>query len=248
MKEKEADINNIAEWYDSPSGFTKEWPNLYKKLISYRYNAIKPYLKGKNILEIGFANGDMTQYLFNHFEEVVGLEGGKPFIEKINKRFPEQYKSGQFKIIHALVENFKSEQEYDVVLMSHVLEHLDNPIEILRKLKKFVKKNGVILILVPNANSLHRQVGVKMNMLRKVDELNEQDKKLGHKRVYTWNTLKNQIIKADLKILKLKGYFLKPLANSQIEKWFTEKMIDAFYELGNEYQEISLEILVVCQK
>ncbi|MFX1343480.1 MAG: class I SAM-dependent methyltransferase [Promethearchaeota archaeon] len=248
MKERKKNIDDIAEWYDSPSGFTKEWPKLYQKLISFRYQAIKPYLKGKSILEIGFANGDMTQYLFRHFEVVIGLEGGQPFIEKIKKRFPEHYKSGQLKIIHTLVENFDSEDKYDVVLMSHVLEHLDNPVEILRKLKKFVKKDGVILILVPNANSLHRQVGVKMNILRRVDELNEQDKKLGHKRVYTWNILKKQIIKADLKILKFEGYFLKPLANSQIEKWFSEDLINAFYELGNEYQEISLEILAVCQK
>ena len=44
------------------------------------------------------------------------------------------------------------------------------------------------------------------------------------------------------------GVFLKPLTNSQIEKWWTEEMMDAFYELGKEYPEIAAEIYAVCEK
>ncbi len=239
-------IDEIAEWYDSPEGFTKNWYNLYKKLVFFRYNAIKPFLEGNIILEVGIANGEMTQYLFQHFEKVIGLEGSSHFIEEIKKRFPEYYKSNRLELIHSLLEDYSSDIKYDIILFSHILEHLDKPGEILLKLKKWIKKDGKIIILVPNANSLHRQVGVKMGLLNRIDDLNDLDKKLGHKRVYTWDTLKETLIDSGLKIVELGGYFLKPLANYQIEKWFTEKMIDAFFELGKKYQEMGVEIYAIC--
>jgi hypothetical protein len=87
-----------------------------------------------------------------------------------------------------------------------------------------------------------------MGLLKRVDELNELDKKLGHRRVYSWETLKKDIEKAGLKIKAMGGVFLKSLTNSQIEKWWTEEMMDAFYELGKEYPEIAAEIYAVCEK
>jgi general stress protein 26 len=38
---------------------------------------------------------------------------------------------------------------------------------------------------------------------------------------------------------------LKFLANGQIEQWFSQDMIQAFYELGKDYPELCAEIMVV---
>ena len=47
------------------------------------------------------------------------------------------------------------EKSYDVILLFHVLEHLENPVEDIKRLKRFLKENGTFIIEVPNVT--HRQ-------------------------------------------------------------------------------------------
>ncbi|RKX92674.1 MAG: class I SAM-dependent methyltransferase [Spirochaetes bacterium] len=248
MNRKKEIIEKVAKWYDSQGGFKKDWGNFHKKLVYYRYLTASKFFKGNTVLEMGIADGEMTEYLFKHFDKVVGLEGSEHFIEEVKHRFPEYFKSGRLELIHSLFEEYKSEAKFDTILAGHILEHMENPIEILTRIKDWLVDDGIIIILVPNANSLHRQAGVKMGLLKKVDERNDLDRKLGHRRVYSSETLKRDIKSAGLKIKEMGGVFLKPLTNAQIERWFTKEMMDAFYELGKEYPEIAAEIYAVCEK
>ena len=71
----------------------------------------------------------------NHGSKIVhGLE---PNLKLKNKRFKN------IKIINQTIENFKSNQKYDLILMAHVLEHLIDPqiaIKNCRKIKRLGKK------------------------------------------------------------------------------------------------------------
>lgn len=104
---------------------------------------------------------------------------------------------------------------------------------------------GVILCAVPNSHSLHRQIAVKMGILENENSLNETDIKNGHRRVYNYNSLKNDFFAAGLKIKFSGGYWLKPLSNSQIDDFFTPQMNNSFIELGELYPEIAAEIYIV---
>ena len=42
------------------------------------------------------------------------------------------------------------DQKFDVIWMSHVFEHLSNPISFLNKIKSKMEKNGILFIEVPN--------------------------------------------------------------------------------------------------
>jgi SAM-dependent methyltransferase len=54
--------------------------------------------------------------------------------------------------IHADLErdNLNFQHRYDVLLFSHVLEHLIDPISVLKKLLPSLRKNGKVIILLPN--------------------------------------------------------------------------------------------------
>ena len=41
------------------------------------------------------------------------------------------------------------------------------------------------------------------------------------------------------------GYWLKPIANSQIEQSWTPEMLEAFMQLGEQYPDIAAEIYVI---
>lgn len=46
------------------------------------------------------------------------------------------------------------------------MEHVDNPIEIVKLAKDWLEEDGVMLLGVPNALSIHRLATVKIGMLK----------------------------------------------------------------------------------
>ena len=109
----------------------------------------------------------------------------------------------------------------------HVLEHVQDPVDILRRAGRWLAPGGKILAAVPNALSLHRQAAVLMGLLPKVDALNEMDLRHGHRRVFDPDRFRDIFRQAGLGIEIFGGYWLKPLANSQLENQWTPPMIDA---------------------
>lgn len=240
MNELESEIHfltDVSKWYSSRKG-------LDSKLILYRAKTLLPHFKPPKVLELGCADGLMTEILVKHFKKVVSVDGSPKFCEKVRNTI----KAKNLEVICSLFEEYRPKEKFDTIIMAHILEHVKDPVLIMKRFITWLKDNGVILIDVPNANSLHRQAGVKMGLLKRVKELNELDKKLGHKRVYTPESLSNDIKSAGLKIKEIGGVFLKPLTNKQIEESWTEEMMDAFYELGKDYPEIAAEIYAVCEK
>ena len=146
----------------------------------------------------------------------------------------------------SLFEDYVPKQKFDTIIMAHILEHVKHPLLLLKRAKQWLEKDGILLVDVPNANSLHRQIGVKMGLLKTVTDLNKTDIQIGHRRVYTLAYLKKDILDAGFKILKTGGIFLKPISNKQIEETWNKDIINAFYELGKEYQSIDAEIYIVC--
>jgi len=106
----------------------------------------------------------------------------------------------------------------------------------------------VLIVGVPNAKSFHRLAAVKMGLLKSEYELNNRDIELGHYRVYDILMLQNELINAGYKICYKGGVFFKPLSNKQIQDNWNAEMIEAFYELGKDFQENTAEIFVVVKK
>jgi 2-polyprenyl-3-methyl-5-hydroxy-6-metoxy-1,4-benzoquinol methylase len=159
----------------------------------------------------------------------------------VRERFP------QVEVVHALFEDFEPERPFDNIIMGHVLEHVEHPIEILTSVRGWLSPNGRVFCAVPNARSLHRQAAVVMGLLPKEDALNDLDVHHGHRRIYTPETLRAAFIEAGFKIEVFGGYFLKPISNGQIESAWTSEMVDAFIQMGERYPDIAGEIYVVAE-
>ena len=212
-----------------------------RKLIHYRYKTIKEYIQGPLGLELGSAEGEMTQYLIEDFKHLTSVDGSKELLKMIPP-YENHTK------VHSFFENYKPEKKFNTIIMEHILEHVDNPVEILNLAKAWLEEDGVILLGVPNANSIHRLAAVKMGMLKISNELNSRDYSLGHKRVYSMKTLTKDIRLAGLKIIKSGGVYFKPLSNGQIENNWNEDMIEGFFELGKDFPDNCAEIYAICKK
>lgn len=210
--------------------------------IKYSFEIFRRFMRGSSILEMGPAEGIMTQLLAELPMELSLVEGSEKFSRDLAGRFPTA------SVHHSLFEDFRAERRFDNIVLGHVLEHVDNPVEILAGAKEWLTEDGIILAAVPNARSLHRQAAVLLNLLSNEQELNEADIHHGHRRVYTPETFRHAFLEAGLKIKVFGGYWLKPLSNRQIEETWTKEMLLAFMQLGERYPDIAGEIYIVAGK
>ena len=207
--------------------------------MRYCFRILKRFLRQGSVLEMGPAEGVMTEQLVSLGLPLTVVEGSGLFCEDLRKRFPA------LRVVHALFEDFEPEQPFANVVMGHVLEHVQDPVSLLKKVRNWMTNDGVVFCAVPNARSLHRQAATMMGLLPKEDALNALDLHHGHRRVFTPETLRNVFYEAGFRIEVFGGYFLKPISNGQIESNWTPEMVDAFLQLGERYPDIAGEIYVV---
>ena len=191
-------VNESAKFYND------SFLNFDFKLAEFNYLTIKHYFKGKIALELGPAIGQMTKYLVSHFDKIHVVEGSKELLDQIPK-YNNVIKH------HSYFEEFKTEINFDTIIMGHVLEHLEHPIEVLKLVYKWLADDGVLIISVPNAKSLHRLAAVEMGLLDTEYDLNERDRELGHYRVYDLLKLKRHARQAGFKVFESGSIFLKPV-------------------------------------
>ena len=234
MKNNESDrVKAISNWY------IEEQLDFDKRMIRYRYETIRPKFIGKNCLELGPAEGEMTKFLLNDFEKLTVVEGASELLEKIPDA-PNLIK------VHSLFEDYHPSELFDTIILEHVLEHVDDPASLLRIVKKWLNPNGKLFLGVPNANSIHRLAAVKMGILSEPSELNSRDIALGHRRVYTPDSFIQEIEETGLNVIESGGVYFKPLSNGQIQDNWNEEMIQGFFELGKDFPAVAAEIYAIC--
>jgi len=207
--------------------------------IDYCAEVFARFFQGRRCLEMGPAEGVMTRHLARAFPDLTLVEGAEPFCESLRARFPSAT------VVRSLFEDFEPAEPFDTIVLGHVLEHVEDPVEILRRARSWLAPAGVICSAVPNSRSLHRQAAVIMGMLESEDSLNPTDLHHGHRRVYNPESLRADFLAAGLSIRHCGGYWIKPLANAQMEGTWTPEMIRAFMQLGERYPDIVAEIYVI---
>lgn len=170
------------------------------------------------------------------------VEGSDTFCKILREKYP------LIKVVHSLFENYTPSEKYQIIILGHVLEHVEDPVAILKLVKSWLTEDGIVLSAVPNALSLHRQAAVIMGLLSCEQELNDTDKHHGHRRVYTIDEFKSDFLEAGFSLKKVGGYWLKPVSNKQLEESWTDQMLNAYMILGEKYPEIAAEIYIVAEK
>ena len=118
------------------------YTNLLKNDDKRRFNQFKNVLKSKRILDFGCEFGGFLKNITNS-KKLHGLE--------INKNCIKFLKKKGINVIDNLENN---KLKFDVITMFHVLEHLPNQINILKRLRQNLDNNGKIIIEVPSASDL----------------------------------------------------------------------------------------------
>lgn len=213
-------------------------------LIRQRYVLLGKHFRGQTCLELGPGPAEGTPFLLDRFAHVVSVDGSQKAIDDLAARFGDR---GLETVCSYFEELDLGGRTFDTVVLAHILEHVDDPQAVLAAARRFMAPGAVMIVDVPNAMSLHRQVGVEMGLLGEVTELHAGDLSIGHQRVYTPETFRAEIEAAGLTIELFGGVFIKILSNAQTEKAFDAEQLEALLAIGERYPDIAAEIYVVAR-
>ena len=207
--------------------------------VRYSGRLFSRYWRGTSCLELGPAEGLMTEMLAMHFSDLTVVDGSELFCRDLRGRFPKAT------VVHSLFESFEPKRLFDTIVLGHVLEHVADPCALLKAVRGWLSPKGAVYAAVPNANSVHRQAAVILGLLPDEHALNATDIHHGHRRVYDAVSFRGHFNAAGLSIQVFGGYWLKPLSNAQLDAQWTPEMLDAYMKVGERYPDIAAEIYVI---
>lgn len=193
------------------------------------------------LLELGVGHGYSTVRFAERFSRHVVLDGAPSVIEQFRRAYP----SCPAEIVQTYFEDFSTTEQFDVVVMGFVLEHVTDPLALLRQYRSFMKADGRLFVAVPNAAALNKRIGLAAGLLDDLQQLSEGDRALGHLRLFTVESLRQLVLEANYSVRGIEGIFLKPLTTSQMQQLnFDEKVLQGFLEVGINYPELCVGILL----
>ncbi len=217
-------LDRISQEYRQPDAGRR----VDQKLISMLVGRAIPWMTGPEVLEMGSGDDQWTRRLIEHFGHSHLVDGSRRLIEAARKKY-----GAKLTTYHSLFEELKPDKQFDTVLCSLVLEHVEDPVKVLATAVGWLKPQGRLVVIVPNALSLHRRLAVAMGLSRAADELGESDVRLGHRWVFTVAGIEGALAKAGWKIVRKAGWLTKPLPQAMMTG-FSDALLEGLMKLGDE--------------
>jgi GNAT superfamily N-acetyltransferase/2-polyprenyl-3-methyl-5-hydroxy-6-metoxy-1,4-benzoquinol methylase len=215
----------------------------------YMIESFKHHFVKGNCLELGSFKGDFTKRLLPYFDDVTCVEASDEAI-KISK----QKLKGDITYFNSLFETVSLPKKYDNIVLTHVLEHIDDAVGLLKKIKEeWLSEDGKLFLVCPNANAPSRQIAVKMGLIEHNSSITPSEVEHGHRITYSLDTLERDAKKGGLNVIYRSGIFFKALANFQWDQLLntdiiSKEYLDGCFDLGQQYPDLCSSIMLICKK
>jgi len=211
--------------------------------------AFEPFFRPGSMLELGSHTGQFTERFLQYFDDVTCVEASDVALAEAKDRLGDRVT-----FVNDVFENVSLPRRYDNVVLTHVLEHLDDPVAVLRRVEsEWLSERGRLFLACPNANAPSRQIAVKMGLIASNSAVTDSEAEHGHRRTYALDTLERDAVGAGLSVRHRSGIFFKALANFQFDRLLqTDIISDAYlegcYSLGQQYPDLCSSIFLVCER
>lgn len=215
----------------------------------FMLKSFSPFFREGNLLELGSFKGDFTKRLLPHFKDITCVEASDEAIEIAKKTLGDKVK-----FFNSLFETVTLPQKYDNIILTHVLEHIDEPVALLKRINdEWLSDAGRLFLVCPNANAPSRQIAVKMGLISHNTAITQAEIEHGHRFTYTLDTLERDSRNAGLKVVCRSGVFFKALANFQWDRLLatdiiSKEYLEACFQLGQQYPDLCSSIFLLCEK
>jgi ribosomal protein S18 acetylase RimI-like enzyme len=215
----------------------------------YMIESFKHHFVEGSCLELGSFKGDFTKRLIPYFNDITCVEASDEAIE-----ISKQNLKDNITYFNSLFETVELPKKYDNIILTHVLEHIDDPVGLLSRIKnEWLSDKGKLFVVCPNANAPSRQIAVKMGLITHNSAITPAEEKHGHRITYSLDTLERDAKKGGLNVTYRSGIFFKALANFQWDQLLNTNIInkeylDGCFQLGQQYPDLCSSIMLICKK
>ena len=199
-----------------------------QKILNMVALTMLPWIKGPEVLDLGPGDVEWAPHVIEKFGRYSAVDASVKILDKVKAIYGDQVT-----LYNSLFEQFTPPIQYDSIIAAHVLEHVKDPVALLRDAATWLKKDGHIFLVEPNATSLHRRLGVCMGLTGSVDEFSPEDELMGHRRVYSAETLEGDIAASGLRIVNRRGLFVKFLPQGMMTG-FSDGLLEGYMKLSDE--------------
>lgn len=140
---KQANLDAFGDSYEPESSF---WVRMFHQWKARRYLAYlsKIHILKGNLLEIGVGSGSFLDAARRAGFTVTGCDLSPEVCEYVRSRYG-------IPVLRDDLNNLPKAR-WEVVVMSHVLEHVDDPLGFLQAARERLKPGGVLFVAVPNVS------------------------------------------------------------------------------------------------
>ena len=214
----------------------------------YMIRSFEPFFNKGSLLELGSFKGDFTRRFLPYFEDITCVEASDSAVREARKTV-----DSTVTIVNSTFENVTLLKRYDNIVLTHVLEHLDDPVLVLKRInREWLSEKGRLFIVCPNANAPSRQIAVKMGLITHHSAVTAAEAEHGHRCTYSFDTLEREVVASGLRVVHRSGIFFKALANFQWDRLLqtdiiSREYLDGCYELGQQYPDLCSSIYLMCE-
>jgi SAM-dependent methyltransferase len=215
----------------------------------FMLRSFEPYLKTGSVLELGSFRGDFTKRLIGRFRDITCVEASAEAVAASRAALGDSVH-----VVHGAFETVSLGRTFDNVMLTHVLEHLDDPIGVLARVnREWLSASGRLFLVCPNANAPSRQIAVRMGLIAHNAAVTPAEHEHGHRITYSLDTLERDARAAGLTVVHRSGIFFKALANFQWDRLLATDIIspeylEGCYQLGEIYPDLCSSIFLVCER
>lgn len=215
----------------------------------FMLRSFAPFFRPGSVLELGSFRGDFTRRLTAHFSDITCVEASGDALAAARAALRDRAH-----FVQGTFDQVALARRYDNVILTHVLEHLDDPVGILRRVgDEWLTPTGRVFLVCPNANAPSRQIAVHMGLITHNAAVTDAERAHGHRITYSLDTLERDARAAGLKVVHRSGIFFKALANFQWDRLLSTDIIspeylEGCYQLGHVYPDLCSSIFLLCER
>jgi 2-polyprenyl-3-methyl-5-hydroxy-6-metoxy-1,4-benzoquinol methylase len=213
----------------------------------FMIRSFEPFFRHGSALELGSSKGHFTGRLLPYFTDLTCVEASDVALAEARQNLQDKVK-----FINSSLETMILPKRYDHIVLTHVLEHLEDPVAVLTRINtEWLADSGRLFLACPNGNAPSRQIAVKMGLISHNTAVTQAEAEHGHRRTYTLDTLERDAVAAGLKVVHRSGIFFKALANFQWDRLLQTDIIsleylEGCYQLGQQYPDLCSSIFLLC--
>ncbi|HEX2618149.1 MAG TPA: class I SAM-dependent methyltransferase [Flavobacteriales bacterium] len=235
--DKERDfLNGLVKDYTDSSPYSEIKKDIIVRLMLDRM----PRREG-NGLQFGCANGFETGLLAQHLRQLDVVDGSSVFIERL-----KQEKATNISYHCALFEDYdhaSTGATYDYLSCNYILEHVFDTQVVLQNIRGLMHAESLLFVTVPNSDALSRRLALQMGLIPSLSALTENDHRHGHRRTYTFASIKADVQAAGFEIVEESGIVLKILADFQLNKLLKDGFLTEAHIRGLQAMAASPECI-----